>query len=285
MGRLGLALGDRVRIETRLHYHEGMPIPERLNPTFARGGESLTRIDPIEEARKRLIVALDYPNAAAAFDVVDRLESHCVWFKVGLELFVAAGPSLVEQLVERGCSIFLDLKFNDIPNTVAGAVKSGAALGARLMTVHASGGPAMLAAAQTALEGLADAPQLLAVTVLTSMDQSQVAAVGVERTPAAQVELLARMGLGAGINGFVCSPQEVAALRALAGPEAVLVIPGIRPAGGEAGDQKRVATPADALRHGASYLVVGRPITQAPDPATAAAGILAEMAAALPVRE
>jgi orotidine-5'-phosphate decarboxylase len=268
-----------------LHYHEGMPIPERLNPSFARGGESVSRIDPIEEARKRLIIALDYPNAAAAFDLVDRLESRCMWFKVGLELFVAAGPSLVEQLVERGYSIFLDLKFNDIPNTVAGAVKSGAALGARLMTIHASGGPAMLAAAQTALQGLADAPQLLAVTVLTSMDQSQVAAVGVERSPAAQVELLARMGLSAGINGFVCSPQEVAALRKLAGPEAVLVIPGIRPAGGEVGDQKRVATPADALRQGASYLVVGRPITQAPDPAAAAAEILGEMAAEHPVRE
>lgn len=258
-----------------------MPIPERLNPTFARGGESSARVDPVEEAKQRLIVALDFPNAKAAFDLVDRLDSQCVWFKVGLELFVAAGPSLIQPLVERGCSIFLDLKFNDIPNTVAGAVRSAAALGVRMMTVHANGGPAMLAAAQNALKGLADPPQLLAVTVLTSMDQSQVAAVGVERTPAAQVELLARMGLGAGINGFVCSPQEVATLRALAGPDAVLVIPGIRPAGGEVGDQKRVATPADALRQGASYLVVGRPITQAVDPAAAAKAILAEMAAGL----
>jgi orotidine-5'-phosphate decarboxylase len=153
------------------------------------------------------------------------------------------------------------------------------------MTVHANGGPAMLAAAQAALEGLTNPPQLLAVTVLTSMDQSQVASVGVERTPAAQVELLARMGLSAGINGFVCSPQEVATLRAIAGPEAVLVIPGIRPAGGEVGDQKRVATPADALRQGASYLVVGRPITQAADPAAAAKAILAEMVSGLSVQE
>ena len=136
----------------------------------------------------------------------------------------------------------------------------------------------MLAAAQKALDGVADPPQLLAVTVLTSMDQSQLAEVGLQRTPAAQVELLARMGLAAGINGFVCSPQEVAALRTLCGPEAVLVIPGIRPAGGDAGDQKRVATPADALRQGASYLVVGRPITQAPEPAAAAEAILQEMA-------
>jgi orotidine-5'-phosphate decarboxylase len=261
-----------------------MPIPERLNPNFAcGGGESSSRVDPYEDARQRLIVALDFPNADAAFELVKRLDSQCVWFKVGLELFVAAGPSLIQPLIGRGCSIFLDLKFNDIPNTVAGAVRSAAALGVRMMTVHANGGPAMLAAAQAALDGLADPPQLLAVTVLTSMDQSQVTAVGVERTPAAQVELLARMGLSAGINGFVCSPQEVATLRALTGPEAVLVIPGIRPAGGEVGDQKRVATPTDALRQGASYLVVGRPITQAADPAAAAKAILAEMAAGLSV--
>lgn len=259
-----------------------MPIPERLNPTFVRrGGESSSRVDLYEEARRRLIVALDFPSAEAAFALVDKLDSQCLWFKVGLELFVATGPSLIQPLVERGCSIFLDLKFNDIPNTVGGAVRSAAALGVKMMTVHANGGPAMLAAAQAALDGLADPPQLLAVTVLTSMDKSQMTAVGVERTPAAQVELLTRMGLGAGINGFVCSPQEVATLRALAGPQAVLVIPGIRPAGGEVGDQKRVATPADALRLGASYLVVGRPITQAADPVAAANAILAEMADAL----
>jgi len=136
----------------------------------------------------------------------------------------------------------------------------------------------MLASAHAALEGLADPPELLAVTVLTSMDQSQVHAVGLNRSPAEQVELLARMGLGAGIRGFVCSPQEVATLRALTGPEGVLVIPGIRPAGSGVGDQKRIATPADALRQGASYLVVGRPITEAPDPAEAATAILEEMA-------
>ena len=139
----------------------------------------------------------------------------------------------------------------------------------------------MLAAAQKALEGIGNPPQLLAVTVLTSMDQAQVVAVGVDRTPAAQVELLGRMGLAAGISGFVCSPQEVATLRAIAGPSGVLVIPGIRPAGGEAGDQKRIATPADALRNGASYLVVGRPITQAADPVAATRAILKEMATAL----
>jgi orotidine-5'-phosphate decarboxylase len=173
------------------------------------------------------------------------------------------------------------LKLYDIPNTVAGAVRSAAALGARLITLHASGGPAMLAAAHAALEGVADAPELLAVTVLTSMDQAQVNSIGLDRSPAAQVELLARMGQKAGIRGFVCSPQEVATLRALTGPEGILVIPGIRPAGAAAGDQKRIATPAEALRQGASYLVVGRPITQAPDPAEAAEAILKEMAEAL----
>lgn len=226
-------------------------------------------------------MALDFPAAKDALEFVDKLGSKCIWYKVGLELFVAAGPEFVRTLVDRGCSIFLDLKFNDIPNTAAGAARSGAALGVRMMTLHASGGPAMLAAARNAVEVIENPPQLLAVTVLTSMDQAQVAAVGVERTPAAQVELLGRMGLDAGISGFVCSPQEVATLRAMAGPEAVLVIPGIRPAGGVVGDQKRVATPADALRNGASYLVVGRPITQAADPVAAAEAILEEMAEAL----
>jgi orotidine-5'-phosphate decarboxylase len=136
----------------------------------------------------------------------------------------------------------------------------------------------MLEAAQAALAGFKNPPQLLAVTLLTSMDQTQVEAVGLDRSPQAQVELLARLGLAAGIRGFVCSPHEVAALRSLVGPEGVLVVPGIRPAGTQVGDQKRVATPAETLRQGASYLVVGRPITQAPDPAAAAEAILEEMA-------
>jgi orotidine-5'-phosphate decarboxylase len=259
-----------------------MPIPERLNPTFASALPAAPiAADPMEEARRRLIVALDVPTAEAAIRMVNELETCCHWFKVGLELFVAAGPAVLEPLVARGHSIFLDLKFHDIPNTVAGAVRSAAALGVRMMTVHAAGGPAMLAAAQASLDGMADPPQLLAVTVLTSMDPAQLKAVGLKRSPAEQVELLARAGIGAGINGFVCSPQEVASLRALTGPDGVLVIPGIRPAGAETADQKRIATPAEALKSGASYLVVGRPITQAPDPAEAAEAILKEMAEAL----
>jgi orotidine-5'-phosphate decarboxylase len=235
-------------------------------------------MDPIEEARKRLIVALDVPDAASAIRLVNQLENNCSWFKVGLELFIAAGPAVIEPLVARGHSVFLDLKLHDIPNTVGSAVRSAARLGASMITLHAAGGPAMLAAARSALDGVANPPELLAVTVLTSMDQNQINAVGLQRSPAEQVELLARMGLEAGISGFVCSPQEVATLRALTGPAGVLVIPGIRPAGAAIADQKRIATPAEALRQGASYLVVGRPITQAPDPAEAAEAILREMA-------
>ncbi len=258
-----------------------MPIPDRLNPTFT--AQPAPTAPPAEDrialARNRLIVALDVPTAAAA--LADRLGNTCRWFKVGLELYTAAGPAAVVPLLDRGFSVFLDLKFHDIPNTVAGAVRSAAALGVHMLTLHASGGPAMLAAAREALAGLANPPRLIAVTVLTSMDQPQLAAIGLSRSPADQVDLLARMGLAAGIDGFVCSPQEVASLRAFAGPDAALVVPGIRPAGADTGDQKRIATPADALRNGASYLVVGRPITQAQDPAAAASAILHEISEAL----
>jgi len=234
-------------------------------------------------AQERLIVALDYPTKEAALGLVDRLDGQCRWFKVGLELYVAAGPAIVETLVQRGFSVFLDLKLHDIPNTVASAVKAASLLGARMLTIHAAGGPVMLSAAREAVAGIANAPELLAVTVLTSMDQAQVSAIGVSRTPAEQVTLLAQMGMAAGIRGFVCSPQEVAGLRQMTGPEGVLVIPGIRPDGASVGDQQRIATPGQALKEGASYLVVGRPITQATEPARAAEAILAEMAGAISV--
>lgn len=256
-----------------------MPIPDRLNPAYGARREPAQ--DRIKLARERLIVALDVPDATAALDLVNQLEQTCRWFKVGLELFVAAGPAVLEPLVARGHRVFLDLKLHDIPNTVAGAVRSAGAMGARMLTLHALGGPAMLAAAHEAAAGLNDGPELLAVTVLTSMDRAQMDAVGLACTPAAQVELLAKMGMEAGIRGFVCSPNEVGTLRTLSGPEGVLVIPGIRPAGAATGDQKRVATPAEALRQGASYLVVGRPITQAEHPAEAAEAILREMGEAL----
>ncbi len=256
-----------------MEYDEGMKVP---------GVHSYLHMaaDPREHARQRLIVALDAPDVTSALALVDRLENTCAWFKVGLELFTASGPAAVEPLLAKGFSVFLDLKLHDIPNTVAGAVRSAAALGVKLLTIHASGGPAMLAAAREAVAGTANPPELLAVTVLTSMDETQLKSVGVHRSAANQVSLLAKMGLDAGIRGFVCSPLEVAELRQMTGPEGVLVIPGIRPAGGVVGDQKRIATPADALNQGASYLVVGRPITQADDPAKAAAAILDEMASA-----
>jgi orotidine-5'-phosphate decarboxylase len=260
-----------------------MPLPDQLSTTFSAASSppASSPSDRLAEARRRLIVALDVPDAASALALVDRLGDTCRWFKVGLELFTAAGPAVLEPILKRNHQIFLDLKFHDIPNTVAGAVRSAAALGVRMVNVHAFGGPAMLAAARAALDGLSNPPELLAVTILTSMDQAQLSATGLDRSPAEQVDLLARMGLAAGIRGFVCSAQEVAALRTLTGPEGVLVVPGIRPASADPGDQKRLATPAAALRQGASYLVVGRPITQAKVPAAAAEAVLQEMAEAL----
>jgi len=241
----------------------------------------LNSLSAYDQARQRLIVALDFPTAEAALSLADRLGEHCQWFKVGLELYVAVGPAIVEKLVGRGHSVFLDLKLHDIPNTVASAVRATASLGVGMLTVHASGGPAMLTAAREAASQLAAPPELLAVTVLTSMDQEQLRATGASGTPQEQVARLAKMGIDAGYRGFVCSPLEVAALRALTGPAGVLVTPGIRPSSAELGDQMRVATPTQALSEGASYLVVGRPITQAADPSLAAEAILLEIAEAL----
>jgi orotidine-5'-phosphate decarboxylase len=231
-----------------------------------------------ESANERLIVALDYPDAKAALDLVDRLEGATRWFKIGLELYVAEGNNLVAELQRRGYSVFLDLKFHDIPNTVASAVRSVARLGVQMLTVHAAGGPAMLAAAAEAAGE--KGPVLLAVTVLTSMDDAQLEATGVGRGARAQVETLAGLAYASGVKGFVCSAVEVANLRNRLGSEPLLVIPGIRPEGVETGDQRRVATPGAAIAAGASYLVVGRPITRAADPSAAARSILAEMQAA-----
>jgi orotidine-5'-phosphate decarboxylase len=229
-------------------------------------------------ARDRIIVALDVPNAEQALELVNQLGGLVQWFKVGLELYLSEGNTVIDQIRSKGHSVFLDLKLHDIPNTVAGAVRSASRAGAQMLTVHAGGGPAMLSAAAEAADSQPLAPQLLAVTVLTSMDQSQLAAVGVAASPAEQVLRLARMGWQSGIRGFVSSTEEVAAMRQTF-PEATLVIPGIRPAGAAVGDQKRVATPAAAIAAGASYLVIGRPITQAPNPAAAAAAILDEIEA------
>lgn len=232
----------------------------------------------------RLIVALDFPEAEQALALAERIEDHCRFFKVGLELYLAEGSALVHELRHRGYSVFLDLKLHDIPNTVASAVLTAAGTGASMLTVHALGGPSMLRAAVESASKLPRAPLLLAVTVLTSMDQDQLIAVGIDRSPAQEVQQLAAAASAAGINGFVCSQQEAAHLRRYF-PNSTLVIPGIRPAGSQAGDQKRVATPASALAAGADFLVVGRPITRAADPVEAARALIAEMHETIPVPE
>ncbi len=228
----------------------------------------------------RLIVALDFPSAEPALAMVDHLGPRCRWVKVGLELFCAAGSPLVQQLQQRGLQVFLDLKLHDIPNTVAGAVRSVAPSGAHLLTVHAAGGRAMLEAAVEAAGQHPSHLKLLAVTVLTSMDGAALNGVGVPASPGDQVLRLGELALAAGIPGLVCSAEEVSYLRQSFGPDILLVVPGIRSAGAAEGDQRRVATPAAAIRAGASMLVVGRPITQAADPAAAFAGILQEIAQA-----
>jgi len=226
-----------------------------------------------------LIVALDFPNRAQALDMVERLEGNIRWFKVGLELYLAEGRGIVEDIRERGHEVFLDLKLHDIPNTVASAVRIASASGASLLTLHAVGGPVMLAAAKEAAEGLMLKPRLLAVTVLTSMDAAQLHATGIATTPAEQVIRLAEMAIDSGIDGLVCSPEEVVGIRSSRAKDALLVVPGIRPASGAKDDQNRIATPGDAIRRGANMLVVGRPITRAADPASAAAAILSEIKA------
>jgi orotidine-5'-phosphate decarboxylase len=230
-------------------------------------------------SKDRLAVALDIADEHEAMKLVDRLGQTCQWFKVGMELYYATGNSIVHQLRDRGFDVFLDLKLHDIPNTVAGAVRSATRAGASLLTIHASGGTAMMSAAAEAASA-PGSPRLLAVTVLTSMDASELAGIGITASPAEQVLRLARLAQASGIDGMVCSPEEVAALRKETGPDTLLVIPGIRPTGSAIGDQKRIATPAEAIAHGASMLVVGRPITRATDPAQAAQAILQEIAEA-----
>lgn len=217
------------------------------------------------QARERLILALDVPDADAAVAWVRRLGSKVGLVKIGLELFVAAGPELVRRVRGLGAGVFLDLKLHDIPNTVAGAVRSAARLDVQMLTLHASGGGAMLAAAVEAARASEHAPLLLGVTVLTSLE----AAPG-------QVVALAQQVAEAGLGGAVASGQEAAAIRA-AQPRLKLVVPGIRPAGASFGDQVRVATPAAAVRAGADYLVLGRAITAAADPEAALASVLAEI--------
>ena len=228
------------------------------------------------DPKDRLAVALDFPDEEQALALVDRLGSTCQWFKVGMELYYATGNSIIHRLRDRGFNVFLDLKLHDIPNTVAGAVRSATQAGASLLTIHAGGGATMMSAAAEAACA-PGSPRLLAVTVLTSMDATQLAGIGITASPADQVLRLARLAQASGIDGMVCSPEEVALLRNETGPDTLLVIPGIRPTGSAIGDQKRIATPAQAIADGASLLVVGRPITRALDPVAAARAILHEI--------
>src|SRR5512143_2193768 len=224
--------------------------------------------------RDRLCAALDFPTWQAAEPFARAVAPEVGMLKVGLELFAAEGPTAVRSASALGRPVFLDLKLHDIPNTVAGAARSAAASGAALLTVHASGGPRMVEAAVKAAGGRL---RVLAVTVLTSLDEPQLARIGLSGPAEAAVVRLARLAVEAGAGGLVCSPLEVAAVRAAVGPRPLLVVPGVRPAGAAPGDQARVATPAEAVRAGADVIVLGRPLREAPD----AAGAAREIAASL----
>jgi len=220
--------------------------------------------------------AIDTADSGRAADLAEALSTAVGGIKLGLEFFAANGPVGVARIVEAaGLPLFLDLKFHDIPNTVAGAVRAVLGLEPALLTIHAGGGPAMIGAAREAAEMAGDTrPRILAVTVLTSLSDGDLEAVGQRRPALEQVRRLAAMAVDAGADGLVCSPREVADLRADLGDEVLLVVPGIRPAGTDQGDQKRVMTPAEAMAAGASHLVVGRPITGSADPAAAARAIV-----------
>ena len=231
---------------------------------------TIAQLDP------KIIVALDFPQAASALALAERLEPALCRLKVGKELFTTAGPQLVEKLQQRGFEVFLDLKFHDIPNTTAQACKAAAALGVWMVNVHALGGRKMMETAREALANNAQRPKLIAVTILTSMAQEDLSGIGIQDSPAQMVSRLAQLTRDSGLDGVVCSAQEAAALRQQCGKDFCLVTPGIRPAHAAANDQSRIMTPQAALQAGSSYLVIGRPITQAPDPLQALQDILKE---------
>ena len=234
----------------------------------ARGG-----IDP------RVIVALDFADAKSALGLAERLDPATCRLKVGSELYTAAGPEFVKQLVARKFPVFLDLKFHDIPNTVAAACRAAAALGVWMMNVHAAGGKAMMAAAREALPPGTHTPLLIAVTVLTSLNELELREVGFVESAQEAALRLARLAQSCGLDGVVCSAQEAAILRRALGADFVLVTPGIRPGQTSHDDQQRVTTPRAAIQNGASYLVIGRPITRAPDPLAALSEINAQISA------
>ena len=213
----------------------------------------------------KIIVALDFPDEVSTMKLVDRIKPELCRLKIGKELFTRCGPDLVKRIVNSGYDVFLDLKYHDIPNTVANACKAAADLGVWMINVHALGGPAMLAAARNALSA-ADSPLLIAVTILTSSSEDDLKAVGIDQSANKMVKQLALLSKDQGLDGVVCSAQEASELKASLGHDFILVTPGIRLPTDDAGDQKRIVTPADAIRQGSDYLVIGRPITQADDP-------------------
>lgn len=233
------------------------------------------------EARERVIVALDC-DREEALSLADALSGHAKWLKVGMTLYYAEGPSIVREFKERGFKVFLDLKFHDIPHQVCGAAHSAAGAGADLLSVHGLGAGAMLKAAREGAEEAAEATsaeraKLVAITVLTSMDEAAMEQIGLTCPITDEAARLAALAKGSGIDGIVCSPREAAEMRELLGPDALIVTPGVRPAGAELGDQSRVATPAAAISAGASHLVIGRPITGAQDPVAAYEAIIEEL--------
>ena len=230
----------------------------------------------------RIIVALDFPDTGPAFDLLSQIGPEQCRVKIGKEMFTRAGPAFVEKVTAQGFQVFLDLKYHDIPNTVAAACAAAADLGVWMLNVHAAGGRKMMTAAAERLAALpGDRPLLIAVTILTSLAQEDIAEIGYPGTPAQNVSRLAALAEHSGLDGVVCSPLEVDALRAERGAGFRLVTPGVRPAGASTDDQKRIMTPGDAIRAGASYLVVGRPVTAAADPLASLQAINAEVREAL----
>lgn len=240
----------------------------------------MTTGNHLSSARSRLIVAIDLPSADAASRMAEKLQAHVGVFKIGFELFSAEGPALPRYLAARGQGVFLDLKFHDIPNTVRAAAREAAQLGVSMFNVHAAGGRKMMEAAREGAQAGQTGekrPLVLAVTILTSLAQEDLGEIGITGNPEQAVIRLAKLAQSAGLDGVVASAREARVIRQACGPDFVIVTPGIRPAASQAQDQARVATPADAVRGGADYLVVGRPITGAPQPEAAADAIVAEM--------
>jgi orotidine-5'-phosphate decarboxylase len=229
---------------------------------------------PVQNSISPIVVALDYPTAQQAIAMAKQLDPSKCRVKVGKELFTASGPAVLEQLHKMDFDVFLDLKFHDIPNTCAGAVAVAAELGVWMVNVHASGGERMMVAAAEAIANKRHKPLLIAVTVLTSMEQADLAGIGLDVSPREQVERLAKLSKQSGMDGVVSSAQEIELIKGLCSKEFLTVTPGIRPAGSAAGDQRRIMTPQQAVNAGGDYMVIGRPITQAKNPKQACLDIL-----------